>query len=41
MRWKGATPFECEGKSVGTKTEIWLEFPKGEKATVEQIFVSE
>ena len=41
LQWKGAFPFEFEGKSIKTETKTWLELPHGEKATIEQTLASE
>ena len=41
MWWKGVSTFEFEGKSMETEVTTWSEFPKGGKATKEQILGSE
>ena len=41
MRWKDASFFEFERKSMETETIKWSEFPIGGKAAVEQIPESE
>ena len=41
MGWKERSLFEFEGNSMGTQTKTWPKFNIGEKATVEQILVSE
>ena len=41
MWWNRAPCFELDGKLMETETTTWSKFPNGEKATVEQIIVSE
>ena len=41
IKWNGASHFEFDGKSMETETTTWSEFPKGEKAIVEQILALE
>ena len=41
MRWKGASQWWFDGKSMETETKILSEFPNGGKVIVEQIIASE